>query len=267
MGRALYGHHTDNVAPNATVTVNTGTEDATYPGSNLVDRNPAKPAQLTTTTGSWVLDFGAAQRVDLVLLPMHNLTAGLEVRVQMHASNSWGSPTVNALIVIPAYREDGMPIGSWVDLTAAGGYSTGGFRYLRLNVVGTNAAAVKVGELLALKLKRTLNPNISWGISEPEERLVSGTQTDGGVEIVFDQGVTLQKFRGSLDTTDAGLAAVRSWWRDCRGPVYPSALVPDEDVNEAWVVRHAGTLDPTRVINDRNAMNLEFREVSRGLYL
>jgi len=266
MGRAIYSHYEDNVAPNATVTVNTGTEDPDYLAANLVDQNPAKPAQLTTTTGSWVLDWGTAQRVDWVLLPMHNLTAGLEVRVQQNATSSWGSPTVNAQIVIPAYAGD-RPVGSWLDLTAQAGYSTGGFRYLRLVVVGVNAAAVKVGELAAYSTKRVLNPNVSWGARMPMARLATSNVTDGGVDLAFDFGVTIQQFSGELDTTDAGLAAVKSWWHSCRGQVRPFGLVPDEDVNEAWLAKWAGGIDPTLVINDRNQMQIQLKEVSRGLAL
>ena len=37
MGRAIYAHYSDNVAPSATITVNTGTEDPDYLAANLVD--------------------------------------------------------------------------------------------------------------------------------------------------------------------------------------------------------------------------------------
>lgn len=267
MGRAVYGHYSENVAPNATVTVQSGTEDPDYLAANLVDLNPSKPAQLTGTTGAWLLDWGAAQRVDWVLLPMHNLDAALNVRVQMNATDSWGAPTVDAAIVIPTYREDGLPVGSWLDLTAAGGYSASGFRYLRLVVVGANSAAVKVGEFLTFSRKRTLNPNISWGAQAPEQRLAQVNQTDAGVKMMYDLGTTLRTFRGELDTTDAGLAAVRSWWRDSRGPIFPWGFVFDEDVNEGVMARWGNTIDPTLAINDRNTMPIAIEELSRGLVL
>jgi hypothetical protein len=267
MGRAIYGHYSDNVAPAATITVNTGTEDATYPAANLADLNPSKPAQLTTTTGSWVFDWGAAQRVDWVLLPMHNLTAGLEVRIQMHTANSWGSPSLDTTITIPAYRDDGHPVGAWRDLTGVAGYLVGGYRYLRFAVIGTNAAAVKVGELLIQSNKRTLNPNISWGAQVPEQRLFQTNQTDAGVKIMYDLGTTLRTYRGELDTTDAGLAAVRAWWRNCRGPVFPFGFVLDEDVNDASMARWSGGQDPTLTINDRNQIPIAIEELSRGLVL
>lgn len=267
MGRAIYAHYSDNVAPSATITVNTGTEDPDYLAANLVDLNPSKPAQLTTTTGSWVFDWGAAQRVDWVNLPMHNLDAGLEVRVQMNATNSWGAPSLNTTIAIPTVRDDGLPVGSWKDLTGVAGYLVSGYRYLRLVVVGANSAAVKVGEFMILTTKRTLNPNISWGAQVPEQRLAQVNQTDAGVKMMYDLGTTLRTFRGELDTTDAGLAAVRAWWRNSRGPIFPFAFVLDEDVNEGVMARWASTLDPTLAINDRNTMPITIEELSRGLVL
>lgn len=267
MGRAIYSHFEDNVAPNATVTVNSGTQDADYPAANLVDRLIVKPAQLTTTSGSWVLDFGAAQRVDWAALPMHNLTAGLNVRIQGNATNAWGGPTVDAAITIPTYRGDGLPVPCWVDLTVAAGYSVGGFRYWRLVVVGVNAAAVKVGELLLISTKRTLNPNIDWGVRLPESRPVYDNRTPFGYANKYDMGVTLRKLEGTLDTTDAGLAALRAWWQSTRGTARPFAIVPDEDLNEAWVAEFTGDLGATLVINNRNTIPITFEEVSRGLFL
>src|SRR3970040_306690 len=98
----LYQRASDNVAPNATLAVNSGTEDPGYLAANIIDLNPAKPAQLTTATGSWTFNFAAgAQQVDLMSIVMHNLDAGLEVRWQGHTSNAWGSPDVNLLVTIP----------------------------------------------------------------------------------------------------------------------------------------------------------------------
>lgn len=267
MGRAIYSHYADNVAPNATVTVNTGTEDPAYPKANLVDRIIVKPAQLTTTTGSWVFAYGSAQRVDWVALPMHNLDAGLEVRIQGNATNSWGAPTLNTTIVIPAYRGDGLPVPCWKDLTGVAGYSTSGFLFWRFVVVGVNTNPVKVGELLLISQKRTLNPNISWGVKKPEQRLIYDNRTAFGHANKYDLGVTPRQLQGDLDTTDAGLAAVAAWWQSCRGTARPFAIVLDEDVNEAWVAEFTGSHDPTLTINDRNAIPITFEEVSRGLVL
>lgn len=267
MGRMIYGRYSDNVVPLATLAVESGTEDPDYLAANLGDLVPAIPAQLTTTTGAWTLDFGADQRIDLVALPHHNLDAGLEVRIQGNAADSWIGPTLNTTITIPAYRGDGFPGGAWKDLTGVAGYSTSGFRWWRLAIIGANAANVKIGEFVALSHKRTLNPNISWGAARQDERPVIENVTDYLVSTIYDLGVTRRSIAGELDTSDAGLADIRTWWEDTRGRARPFLLIPDEDVNEAWFVRWAGNLNPTLVLTDRNTIPLEFQEVSRGLYL
>src|SRR4051812_22337747 len=114
----IYQKPTDNVADAGVVAVNTGAADATYPASYLTDKNPARPAKLTGTTGSWVWTFAAPQRLDLVALIHHNLTAGLDVKIQGNATNVWGAPTLSQAITIPAYRGD-FPTNPWLDLATA----------------------------------------------------------------------------------------------------------------------------------------------------
>lgn len=268
MANLQYQHYSDNVAPNATVTVNTGTEDTSYPAANIKDRNPAKPAKLTTTTGSWVFAFGLAQRVDIVSIIMHNITAGLEVRIQGNATNSWGAPTFNQVITIPAYRDDGFPVNPFLDLTGLSGYTTSGFLFWRVVVVGVNAAAIAIGDVWLGKLKRTLSPNINWGENQKEDRKLIEHSTDHGVDTIYDLGVTRRSIQGETDTTDATRDAIRTWWRDARGRAQAFLIIPDPAVNDAWLVRWAEPDQNVRLdLTDRNTISLQFLEVSRGLVL
>lgn len=267
MGRVLYGHYSDNVAPLATASVGAGSADPDYPATNLNDLVVARPAQLSTTTGAFVFSFLAAQRVDLVALPHHNLSAGLEVRIQANPTDTWGAPAFNRPITIPPYRKDGLPPGAWLNLTTQAGYDVGGWQYWRVAIVGVNHAPVKLTEVVLLSTIRTLNPNISWGARRPERRPLIENETDYGVQTVYDLGVTHRQLEGDIDTTDAGLAAVSDWWQDCRGRARPCLLIPDESVNDAWFVRWATELDPTLVITDRNTIPVGFKEISKGLIL
>jgi len=268
MGRAIYSKYSDYVGPNATVTVNTGTEDLTYPAANLVNRIPSLPAQLTGTSGSWVLDFGAAQRVDWVGIPHHNLDAGLSVLIQMNATNAWGGPSFSQAITIPAYQQDGFNPGPWLDLTGLAGYSAGGFRFLRLLINAANSQAVKIGELMVVSNKRVLEPNINWPAKKPVQRPIIENVTDYGVSTIYDLGVTRRRWGGDLDTSDAIAATMLDWWFGTRGRARPHAFVPDESVNEAWLVRFADDqVDLTQEVVDRNSIPLSIQEVSRGLFL
>lgn len=263
---AIYQLYTDNVA--GAVTPVATTEDTAYPATNLVDLNPAKPAKLTGTTGNWVWDFGSARRVDLVALIHHNLTAGLEVRIQANATDSWGAPTFNQQITIPTYREDGYPVNPWLDLTTLSAYSASGFRFWRLVVVGTNGAVIAIGEVWMGSSIRRLSPNIDWGASFSEERKLVEHRTDYGVSSIYDLGVTVRRLKGNLDTTDAQRELVRAWWRSTRGRVRAHLLIPNGDVNDAWLVRFGATQqDVTEANIDRNTFPLDFEEVGRGLTL
>lgn len=267
MGRARYGRYSDNVAPSATVTVNAGSADPDYPATNLNDLVVARPAQLTTTTGAFSFAFLAQQRVQLVAIPHHNLSAGLEVRIQANPTDTWLAPAFNRVITIPAYRADGLPPGAWLDLTTQPGYDPAGWQYWRLAIVGVNAAPVKITEVILLATMRTLNPNISWGARRPEQRPIIENVTDYGVSTIYDLGVTKRRLEGEVDTTDAGLADISAWWQDCRGRARGCLLIPDEDVNDAWFVRWTTDLDPTLNMVDRNTIPVGFEEVSRGLIL
>jgi hypothetical protein len=263
-----YGHWSDNVAPNATITVQTGTAATGYAAANIADRNPAKPSKLNETTGAWQFSFAAAQRVDAVFLPMHNLIAGLNVRIQANATAAWGAPTFDQPIVIPTYREDGFPVGSWLDLTPLAGYSAVGFQHWRLVVVGVNSAAVAVGEFGMVRVKRVLDPNISWGTVASEERQIIEHQTDFGVSTIYDLGVTKRRLAGDVDATDASVAAIRSWWRDARGRANPFYIAPDATVNDGMLVRFQDTkLEVQLEQVDRNSLQIGFEELARGLFL
>src|SRR5438552_2828835 len=102
MPNLIYQVPTDNLAATGTLTVQSGTEDTAYPKANIYDGNPAKPAKLTTTTGAWRWDFGSAKQLDIVAVIHHNLTAGLNVRIQGNATDAWGAPSLDQAFTIPA---------------------------------------------------------------------------------------------------------------------------------------------------------------------
>lgn len=262
----VYQRVSDQVADDATITVQTGTIDAEYPLAGLTDGNPAKPTKLNETSGAFLFTFGAAQRIDLIAIPHHNLTAGLEVRIQGNAADAWGAPTFNALITIPAWRSDGWPVGPWLDLRSDPNYSVGGFQYWRLAIVGVNAAPVALGQVWLGAEFRELSPNISWGSQDGEFHKITEHETDFGVVLSYDFGLLRRTLSGELDAPDATRDLVLDWWRSSNGRARPFILCPSGDVNEALMVRWADMkIDTTRVVTDRNTMALAFQEVSRGL--
>jgi hypothetical protein len=269
MAHLLFGHHSDNVAPNATISVFSGTEDANFPLANLIDLDPSLPGQFTTTTGRVVFDFTTAQRVDVGAIIHHNLTPGLAgVRIEANATNSWGAPSFSASFVIPADHEDDMPVNPWLDLTVLPGYSAGGFRYWSIVVANANAEAIALGEIVLVATKRTLVRNIDWGADEPEEwpRIVH--ETDFKVKTVYPYGTKQRSLFGNIKTTDAGLAALRSFHRDSFGEARAVLIVPDPNDNDALFARiTTSSIRPRRVFLDLNELPFAVEELSRGLSL
>lgn len=265
-----YARPSDNVAADATVSVQTGTADSEYPAANLVDLQPEKPAKLVETSGAWLFDFGGDQKLDAVALIHTNLDEGLEVRLQGNATDSWGAPTLNQTFTIPARFADLFPRNPWLhlaDLFPTAGDRT--FRFWRVVVVGTNTDPVWVGEVIMAETIRDLDVrDIKWDSQRIWNRPSVTHQTDLLVRHTYDYGTTVREFQCDIDPTDAVLAEVEDWFRDARGPSHPFLVLPrSEDENDAWFVTFLGSSQVTRRVTfDYTLSTLNFIEASRGLY-
>lgn len=265
MSDLLIGRADYNVVANATIAASA--VDADYPATYLADGLLGRPAKLTTTSGSWVLDFGAAQRLDLVAFGPHNLTAGLAVQFQGHTSDSWGAPTLSTAVTIPTYREDGQSVNPWVDLTGVSGYSASGFRYWRVNISGTNAAPIAIGELGTYSQKTTLR-NFRVGVVETETSPVIAHDTVYGVETVYSLGVVRRRLSGETYCAASQLSTFLSWYRGGSGHADWHLIVPDSAVNDAWCARFDDqSVSIQRLGNGVHRVGLSLTEVSRGLRL
>lgn len=264
MPEFLFCTPSENVAPAATIV---GTvEDVDYPAANLIDRIPGKPAKLTGTSGSWVLTFDPAQRVDVAMLVHANLDAGLSVRIQANNGDNWLAPMLDTAIVIPAWHEDGFPQNPYVDLTGVAGYTAAGFTHFRLRVVGINSVPISIGELLLWSRKRQFRYSIKWGSTRTEEWPLVVHETDMRVRLKYGLGAKVRGIAGTMEFDEAGEAAFEALIRDARGALKPFPIVPDTSVNDAWFVDFVNPQQKVvRVTRGHYSRAVEFVEVSRGL--
>lgn len=265
MANALYNLPTDDVGGNATITAQTGTADADYPLTNLVDTNPAKPGKLTTTTGRIMFDFGSARSIDLVALIHTNLTAGLSVKVQANATDSWGAPSIDQAITIPTVPADSYPLNPFLDLT---GISPRSYRYWAIFVSGTNSAAVAIGKVCLIATKRSFTRNIQWGCEEMEVRPTVEHQTTYGVSTVYPLGPRMRYVGGMVRANQTAAAELLALERSAKHRATPFLFVLDPAVNDALFVRWA--TPPFRKVNqflETRPIQVAFEEVSRGLAL
>jgi hypothetical protein len=264
-----YQRPSDNVATAATITVDAGTEDPDYPAAYLKDGTPTRPAKLLTTTGRWVLDYGAPQRIDLVSLIHHNLIGGLNVRLKGNATNAWTAPTVNVPFVIPAAGPDGWRWNPWLDVAlAVPVIASRTLRYWAIDVIGTNTTPVALGEVWTGKEKRTLTRGPSWGSTRIEDRPMVRHETDFGIELLYDRGAKIRSVELELIVTDDELADLKYVWDDARGGSIPWLAIPADDVDDGWLLRfNSDRWSYERITRNENKLDLNLREVGRGLYL
>jgi hypothetical protein len=263
----LYAHHLDNVAPLSTVTASA--EDPAYLAVNLIDRNPGKPAKLTTTSGYWLGDFGegGAQVISAVALWKHNFDPGLEVLFQANDTDAWADPALSVAIPIPALPEDDYPFDPWVDLRDAVGFDPYlGYRYWRLVVTGTNSEPVAVGDLWLSSELRELR-YLQDPVDVEEEHPVIEHRTDFKVSLIYDRGVRLRALsaEGFCDASEE--AALWSWYRACRGRARVGLLLPNDQVNDAWFMRFPEGSLMTHAQCDQRTFSFKALEVGKGLPL
>ena len=251
-----------------TVTVVSGTEDPAYPAANLVDPNPAKPAKLLTDFGAWMLDFGSPVAANAVAPIYHQLDEDLPVRFAGNATPSWGSPSFEIDITIPAKTADNWWVSPWAEFDAE---QT--FRYWLLDFGSgspANSLPISVGRLMLISTLYTAfsdhDNDVRWGGSESEEHGIIVLPTELGVETIYELGGKRRLFEEELALGNTSAAEFIALSRNARGRAGAWLLIPDASVNEAWIVRFE---DPgwhrTREIIDHNIFPFRVRELSRGL--
>lgn len=263
MIEVLLQYPSDNVAGSYTaIGVNTGTEDTDYVASYLADGRPGRPAKLTGTSGSWVFSFSAAQRVDVVALGPHNLTAAT---LEGNATNSWGAPSFSAALTIPSASVDGHSVNAWRDLTTASGYNASGFQYWRLVV--TSASPCAVGELWLGATKRLATRNYQWGFTVTERHAVIAHETEFLVPLRYALGSRQRGLDLNFRTTDAGALALTEWYRSLRGPGLTGLMVPNTETNDAWWVSQVNDYSENVVYHNVRDVAMTLVEHATGVPL
>lgn len=267
---AIYQKYSDNVAKNATITIETGGAAPTgYEATNLVDDNPAKVAKISATTGAWLFDFGSAQRVDLIALIHHDFDAGADVKIQGNASNSWGTPSFEASLTIPTWIAAGTtrrwPVNPYLDLTGQSGYSASGFRYWRL-VITSNSQNLELGQVWMSPTIRQFVRNHRWDYGVERQRLLTENQTAFGVSTAYTRLTDRYRQSFVINATNADATDLRAQWADVDGRTYPWLWVPDPTVNACYLVRWASdSIQETHTFVNYRTFELAVEEVARGL--
>lgn len=242
-------------------------EDPDYPVTNWNEVKPAKPSKLLTPFGAWVFDFGAAVNVAVFALIYHNFDPGLSVTLLWNSSNSWGSPAGSQNITIPERTEDGWTISPWIAVTGSPTY-----RFWRLVVGGSpgNSFDLSLGRPFFGGALRDLTNDVRWGVEEVEDFINIEHQTDLGVETIYNIGGKRRRFAGEFALRNEApyehAQELISLHRSAQGRYKPWLLIPDVDVNDAWIVRfEENRWSRTRELPNQNIFPYRVQELSRGV--
>lgn len=262
MSRALFSYPSDDVSSVDTATLPVGTPDALFPLSNLFTDDLAQVFHTTSTSLRIVWDHGSAAVVALFALFHHNLDAGLDVRFQMHATDSWGAPSFSTAVTIPAADADGYTKSPFVDLSA----TNPSYRYRSLYVAGTNSVGVRLGRSFFSPTKRTMPHNVSYGMEKiPVDKIVRH-RTYMGVPLTYDLVGRMYRFTGQVQTDANGLTTLANWRLAARAR--PHVFIPDPSVNEALYGQFVTDETPMKTTDfGVRTWPFSWQEVGKGLPL
>ena len=254
----VYNRYSDNIAPSATITVQTGTAATDYPVTWVADFDASRPSKLNETTGAWLFNFGSAKTIKLAAIFHANFQAGLEIRIQANATNVWTAPSLNVAVATPAWNAGRMPTQPWVDLRAVAG--AGAYQYWRVAVLSANSVPLSVGDIWLGDAYRILNAQ--WGNSLATARPQIEHQTSYR-KFRFSLGNSIRRWKGTFFLTDAERDEVTSWITNASGR--PVLFIP-QHTGEAWLALHGEIfIEAIQALSDMNYISLTMEEDGRGL--
>lgn len=222
-----YARPNDNVSPNATWTVQSGSAAASgYPASNVGNRNPAKPFKSVGTSTTLRATFGSNQVLVAVAIINHNLAGASSVVLTSGAG-------LNQTVTIPANDSDGQCLNPFLDFSSAAlaqRTSTTFDLAITTNALGN----VAIGEILLLTALRDLR--WMWGLKFQPGRAVVRHRTFGGSLLAYDKKIRVRRASGRVQLQSEE-TAMRLLETEGRGEVYPWLLIPVRTVNDCWFVQ------------------------------
>jgi hypothetical protein len=187
----LFALPTEDVAPNATVTVTSGTANAEYPAANLVNRNPAKPGKATGVAITYRFTWSGNQIIRAIAIINHNLD-GATVTL----SNAAG---VNQALTIPDNTTGLYPhcVNPWRDLSEDWTVGQRTDDIWDLAITGGALGNVAIGEVCFLTDLNELH--LIWGAKLSPSHLNITHKTFGGSSLKYNKRILINGAAGRVD--------------------------------------------------------------------
>lgn len=262
----VYARTSENLAGQATISLDGLTLEDTYEAAWIADGNIARPVRFQETQGRIVFAFEDPVAIRLTAIGHHNFAEGLDVRLQALSGGSpldWSSPDFEYSFTIPAWRVGRYPGQPWDDLQDLPGW--GAYSHWALYIAEANSVALTIGEIWLGEELRRLNPDFREGrkpaldrprIEHPTtyKRLRSGL------------GTMVRSVTGTVPSTDDQLVQdILDWLADADGRAF--LFVPDGTANEAWWAIHVTSRQEIEdwLDHDASMLELQIEEDGRGL--
>lgn len=231
MASQKYARAGDNVAPDATPTLTSGSVAAGSALANVVDRNPAKALRLAGTSGTIRFTFGAGVELVGIAIVNHNLV-GATVTL---TNNGGGGGISGQAIAIAANGLDAQCTNAILDFTLL--YSATQRTATQWDVAISGAALgnVAIGEILLLTAIRDLR--WMWGVTvRPTRAIVTPGTTFGESHLRYNKRIRRRRFSGKLQlqSEEAGMRLLEE---EAQGEYFAWLLWPDIAVNDCWLVQ------------------------------
>lgn len=249
MAKSIWQKPTDDLVSLATLSLPTGTAAAGYALSDLSNRNPAFGLHLSAATTFYILvDFGGSltKALKFISFHNHNFDAGIVLTIQGNASNSWGSPSVDSTVTVPAAAGDGFP----TDFFWLNANQNSALRYWRIGTTTTNSAAWILGQLWLSDTVRYIpwdQPQPGLSISRPRPIIEHLTPVPYGVSLRYASPSRLTYIDGTIKGYKTDVDLIRDGWFSLgygRAKPTPFALT-DTSGTESFFVVHNQDEMPT----------------------
>jgi hypothetical protein len=254
----------------------------------LVDDNPAHLFKTLGLSGAVQLAYDEPQPVALVSLIHPTLEVDDDVRLQGDPGSGsplapdWDAPAFDVQVPVPGWlgtAPQRWPLNPWLDLTAAEGYTSAGFRFYRLcwGLTTPLSQPLQCGQLWLGQTIRYLDPDLRWEYTPTANKRIIDQRTSFDVSTIYSRGTTHWRLEAEILQDDALEADLEAHWYDVDGRSKPWLLIPrppgegQVDVmtgrtNRAYLVRYATTDRPRpHIFRGLHRARLTVEEVSRGL--
>lgn len=229
----------------------TGTVDSDYEPDWLTDAIPGRPVKAAGGSPAGLsLDMtGTAGEVGIIAIHHHNLIVPVTIGGDISA-------TITPAVTRPP---NGIQLNPYTLISPA----VSGVDHLTFSVSGNDQDEI-IGELLAGKL-REFTPIRIDGAEFTHDDFADEPQGAFVSVMPYDKGTERRRLVGSQFYSLTDLNILKGWWQSQRSGTKPSLLIPDPDLNDAWVVNFKGfRYRPYPKDTDLYLVSFEFVEYPRS---